>query len=137
MTNMTNKKYDAVIIGGGHNGLVCAGYLAKAGKSVLVLEANDQVGGAAVTGELADGKKISTCAHFLNQLNGKVSNDLNLASHGLKMAATDVSTVALNVDGDHLRFSGNSVKGGDISAEDAANYTKFMTLIHEYATTHG
>ena len=137
MTNMTNKKYDAVIIGGGHNGLVCAGYLAKAGKSVLVLEANEQVGGAAVTGELADGKKISTCAHFLNQLNGKVSNDLNLASHGLKMAATDVSTIALNVDGDHLRFSGNSVKGGDISAEDAANYTKFMTLIHEYATTLG
>ena len=137
MTNMTNKKYDAVIIGGGHNGLVCAAYLARAGKSVLVLEANEKVGGAAVTGELADGKKISTCAHFLNQLNGKVSEDLNLASHGLKMAATDVSTIALNVDGDHLRFSGNSVKGGGISEEDAANYTKFMALIHEYSTTLG
>ncbi|MDG1439021.1 MAG: NAD(P)/FAD-dependent oxidoreductase [Emcibacteraceae bacterium] len=137
MTNKSNKSYDAIIVGGGHNGLVCAAYLAKSGKSVLVLEANDQVGGGAVTSTLSDGKKVSTCAHFLNQLNGKVSDDLNLSKHGLKMAATDVSTIALNANGDHMYLTKNNVKGGGISADDAANYKVFMDLIHEYAGTLG
>jgi len=137
MTNKSNKSYDAIIVGGGHNGLVCAAYLAKAGKSVVVLEAKDQVGGAAITGELSDGKKVSTCAHFLNQLNGNVSKDLNLSKYGLKMAATDVSTIALNAGGDHLYMTRNTVKGGGVSSEDAANYTTFMALIHEYADTLG
>ncbi|MDG1859004.1 MAG: FAD-dependent oxidoreductase, partial [Emcibacteraceae bacterium] len=137
MTNKSNKSYDAIIVGGGHNGLVCAAYLAKAGKSVVVLEAKDQVGGAAVTGELTGDKKVSTVSHFLNQLNGTVSKDLNLSKHGLKMAATDVSTIALNVNGDHMHLTKNTVKGGGISVDDAANYKVFMDLIHEYADTLG
>ena len=58
-------KYDAIVIGAGHNGLVCSALLAKAGKKVLVLEANNQVGGAAITREFAEGYSASACAHLL------------------------------------------------------------------------
>ncbi|MBW2292557.1 MAG: NAD(P)/FAD-dependent oxidoreductase [Deltaproteobacteria bacterium] len=62
-TNITNNTdYDVIIIGAGHNGLVTAGYLAKAGRRVLVLERRDQVGGAAVTEEVFPGFRFSTCA---------------------------------------------------------------------------
>ena len=137
MTNNTNKSYDVIIVGGGHNGLVCAGYLARSGKKVVVLEAQAQVGGAAVTSELSYGKKVSSCAHYLNQLNTKVSKDLNLTSHGLKLSASNISTIALNTDGDHMYLTHNSVKGGDISESDAENYKTFMDLMYEYAAALG
>jgi len=129
------KNYDVIIVGGGHNGLVCAAYLADAGKKVVVLEANDQVGGAAVTDTLTDGKKVSSCAQFLNQLNGSVEKDLNLASHGLKMAANNVPTIALNADGNHLTLTSTTASGANISADDAAAYTKFMRYMRDYAST--
>jgi len=137
MTNNSSKAYDVIIVGGGHNGLVCAGYLAKAGKKVVVLEAQNQVGGAAVTSELSSGKKVSSCAHYLNQLNPKVANDLNLSAHGLKLSASNIATIALNGDGNHMFLSRNSVKGGGINDGDADNYRTFMALMHEYAETLG
>ena len=71
-----------VIIGGGHNGLVCAAYLAKAGRKVTVLEAADQVGGVAATREFSPGFKAS-CAHLLYLLDKNISKDLALKSNGL------------------------------------------------------
>ncbi len=137
MTDNSNNIYDVIIVGGGHNGLVCAAYLAKAGKKVVVLEANNQVGGGAVTSELSYGKKVSSCAHYLNQLNGKVSKDLNLSRHGLKMAATDVSTIALDVGGDHLYLTKNNASGGGMTQSETDAYKSFMSLIREYAKTLG
>ena len=61
-------KYDCIVIGGGHNGLVCATYLARGGRSVLVLEAAERVGGAAVTREFAPGFRVSACAHLLHMM---------------------------------------------------------------------
>ena len=87
------SNFDTIIIGAGHNGLVCASYLAKAGRKVLVLEANEQVGGAAITREFAEGFSVSACAHLLNLLHPQVISDLSLEQHGLKMAATDLSTI--------------------------------------------
>ncbi|MDH3919487.1 MAG: FAD-dependent oxidoreductase, partial [Rhodospirillales bacterium] len=60
--------YDAIVIGGGHNGLVCAAYLARSGRNVLVLEAREKVGGAAATEEIAPGYRAPVCAHLLHHL---------------------------------------------------------------------
>ena len=75
---MTTERYDAIVVGAGHNGLVCAALLGKAGKRVLMLEANVRVGGAAVTREFADGYSVSACAHLLYQLQPAVRKDLGL-----------------------------------------------------------
>ncbi len=83
--------FDAIIIGAGHNGLTCAAYLARAGKSVLVLEARGLVGGAAVTEEFHPGFRNSTCSYTVSLLNPKVIADLDLARHGLKIITRPMS----------------------------------------------
>ncbi len=82
---MSNPHYDVAIIGGGHNGLTCAAYLAGAGLRVIVLEKNDVVGGAAVTEEFHPGFRNSVASYTVSLLNPKVIADLELAKHGLKI----------------------------------------------------
>ncbi len=124
---MTNK-YDVIVVGAGHNGLVCSALLAKAGKSVLVLEANNQVGGAAITREFADGYSVSACAHLLYQLQAEVRKDLKLSP---KLASDDMATIALSEDGQHVRISGTSVTG--VSDGDAESYREFQNRMIRYA----
>src|SRR5215813_6543777 len=96
------SRYDCVVIGGGHNGLVCAAYLARTGRSVLVLEAAHEVGGAAVTREFAPGFRASVCAHLLYSMSHAMIRDLALEDHGLKFATQSMSTVALSDEGQAL-----------------------------------
>jgi phytoene dehydrogenase-like protein len=112
--------FDSIVIGAGHNGLVCAAYLAKAGRKVLVVEAADHVGGAAVTREIAPGYKVSACAHILHHLHPKVSRDLKLKSHGLRLSAKNLPTVALGSDGQHLTLNGNKAQGALSDADQQA-----------------
>jgi phytoene dehydrogenase-like protein len=129
---MTN----AIIIGGGHNGLVCAAYLAKAGRKVTVLEAADQVGGAAATREFTPGFKAS-CAHLLYLLDKDISKELNLESHGLRMAITGLNTIALAEDSNHITISANSVEGGGLSAQDKAAYKEYRRFMSKFAAVIG
>ncbi|MGI9262734.1 MAG: phytoene desaturase family protein [Woeseiaceae bacterium] len=129
-----SERYDAIVIGAGHNGLVCAALLGKAGKKVLVIEANEQVGGAAVTREFADGYSVSACAHLLYQLQPHVVKDLCLK---FKVAAENLGTIALAADGNHVRINGNEVFG--VSDEDAASYREFhkrMTRFSDLLKTY-
>jgi phytoene dehydrogenase-like protein len=86
-----SKKYDAIIVGGGHNGLVCAAYLAKAGKSVVVLERRHLVGGAAVTEEIYPGFQYSVCSYVVSLLRPAIIRDLQLARFGLQVVPLEAT----------------------------------------------
>ena len=121
--------YDAIIIGGGINGLAAAGRLAKAGRKVLVLESADVAGGGARTREFAKGYKVSSVAHLLNLLDPRVEQGLGL---NLSFAATNVSTTALSPTGDHLVLEGNhgeTITGTLSDADRAAWHVLRQKLI--------
>ena len=102
---------DIIIVGGGHNGLVAAFYLAKAGFKPLVLERREQVGGAAVTEEFHPGFRCSTLAHSAGPLRADVVRDMQLERHGLKLITPDVNTVSLLPDGRALVLYSDHAKG--------------------------
>ena len=104
MTSSEPRSYDAIVIGGGHNGLVCAAMLGKSGRKVLVLEAAAELGGAARGEEFAPGFKASL-AHILNRLHPEVISALDLAGHGLKLGAA-VPSIALSAAGEPLVLHG-------------------------------
>ena len=128
---MTESRVDAVVIGAGHNGLVCASYLARTGRRVLVLEANAQPGGAAATREFAEGFRVSSGAHLLTQLNPSVSKELALESHGLVPAARNLRTVALSTGAEPVVLDGPRASG--VSAADKAAYRSFYEQNKRFA----
>ena len=93
--------YDCIIIGGGHNGLTCAAYLAKAGRKVLVLERRHVLGGASVTEEIYPGFKYSVCSYVVSLLRPHIIRDLNLPKHGLEILPLECSFTP-TVDGPGL-----------------------------------
>src|SRR5688572_31271287 len=95
---------DAIVIGGGHNGLVCAAYLAAAGLKITVLERRAVVGGAAVTEEFWPGFRNSVASYTVSLLNQKVVNDLDLAGHGLRIVDRTLQNFLPLPDGRHLKI---------------------------------
>jgi len=96
-----SPRYDAIVIGGGHNGLVNAAYLARAGKKVLVLERRHVLGGAAVTEEIFPGFKFSVCSYVVSLLRPEIIRELDLPRHGLEILPLD-GTFTPMLDGDYL-----------------------------------
>jgi phytoene dehydrogenase-like protein len=93
------KRYDAIIVGAGHNGLTAAAYLARAGLETLVLERRDLVGGCAVTEEIAPGCRASTTSYIASMLRPEIIRDLELASHGLRMVPCEPAIQVAFPDG--------------------------------------
>src|SRR6266404_9645070 len=97
-----DRRGDALIIGGGHNGLVCAAYLAGAGLKVTVLERRAVVGGAAVTEEFHPGFRNSVAAYTVSLLNPQIISDLKLSDHGLRIVERRAQNFLPSPDGSYL-----------------------------------
>lgn len=131
---MSASRYDCVIVGGGHNGLACAAYLARAGRSVALLEANAAVGGAAATREFAPGFRVSACAHLLHLMPDRLARELDLARHGLRFAAAGMPTYAL-AEGGALRFDAGGQADARGLGADAEVYAGYLGRMNRLAKT--
>jgi phytoene dehydrogenase-like protein len=128
-TNGKSGECDVLIIGGGHNGLITAFYLAKAGFKPLVLERRPQVGGAAITDELHPGFRCSTLAHTAGPIRPDIVRDMQLEKHGLRLITPDTCVTALSPDGRALSLYQDENKSTQqiaaFSQKDAAKYLEF------------
>ncbi len=132
--SINRDRYDCIVIGGGHNGLSCAAYLARSGRSVLVLEAGARVGGMAITREFAPGFRASVGAHLLHQMPDRLITDLALERHGLRWAARGLSTVALNGAAPPLIVgSGAAAALGLDRPGDVQAYSEFRRQMRRFA----
>jgi phytoene dehydrogenase-like protein len=126
---------DALIIGGGHNGLVCAAYLAKAGLKVTVLERRHVVGGAAVTEEFFPGFRNSVAAYTVSLLNPVVIRDLELHRHGLRIVDREIANFLPLPDGRSLKVAPGRTKAevAKFSARDAERLFDYETMLQRVA----
>lgn len=127
------NRYDAIVVGGGHNGLVTAAYLGKAGLRTVVLERRETLGGAVGTTELAPGARVPTLAHTVGRLRPSVVRDLDLKRHGLSLVGPDIRVFAPGPDGDAISLWGDAARTAeglrDRSAADAERYPAFDRLV--------
>jgi phytoene dehydrogenase-like protein len=135
---VTGSRPDAVVIGAGHNGLVTAAYLARAGLRALVLERREQIGGALATAELAPGVRGPALAHTVGRLRRSIVRDLGLVGHGLRLIRPDVQAFAPQPDGRAVTLWGDARRTAEAmrawSAADAGAYAGFDRRIRSLAS---
>lgn len=133
----STQQYDCIVIGGGHNGLVAAAYLARAGKSVCVLERRDVLGGCATTENLWPGYQVSTAAYVVSLLLPEIIRDLRLKDYGLNILARTPSSYTPLLDGRSLTM-GSDLKAtcteiAKFSQADAEAYPAYQALLERVA----
>jgi phytoene dehydrogenase-like protein len=126
------KAFDSIIIGAGHNGLVCAAYLAKNGQKVLVLESAADPGGLAASREFHPGFKAPV-AHSISHFPQKITRDLKLEAHGFKARSEPLPTIGLSADGNHVVLHKGAVTG--VTEKDVQSYGDFSHLMQRFADT--
>ncbi|KAF5752978.1 pyridine nucleotide-disulfide oxidoreductase domain-containing protein 2 [Tripterygium wilfordii] len=133
---LTDKKWDALVIGGGHNGLTAAAYLSRGGLSVAVLERRHVIGGAAVTEELIPGFKFSRCSYLQSLLRPSVIKELELARHGLKLLKRNPSSFSPCLDGRYLLLGPdkelNRSEISKFSERDADEYPRYENQLENF-----
>jgi phytoene dehydrogenase-like protein len=131
------QSYDCIVIGGGHNGLVAAAYLAKAGKSVCVLERRHVLGGCATTEQLWPGYKVSTAAYVISLFLPEITRDLRLRHYGLKILPRNPSSFTPLLDGRYLLMGHdlreNQREIAKFSQRDAEAYPQYQSLLERVA----
>jgi len=131
-------KYDAIIIGGGHNGLVAAAYLARANWKVLVLERRYIVGGACVSEETFPGFKVSTAAYVTSLFRPEIIRDLRLSDYGFELLERDPASFSPFSDGRYLMLGSDSATNvseiSKFSRKDAENYPKYEEMLMRVAS---
>ncbi len=131
------SRYDAIVVGGGHNGLVTAAYLAGAGRRVLVLERREVVGGACVTEEVFPGFKVSTAAYVTSLFRPEIVRDLRLADHGYHVLPRDPSSFTPFPDGRSLTMGPDRAltlkEIAKFSTRDAERYPDYETMLERVA----
>jgi len=134
---MTTNRYDAIVIGGGHNGLVTAAYLGRAGLRTIVLERRDTIGGAAGTSELAPGARVPTLAHTVGRLRPSVVRELGLKRHGLSLIGPEVRAFAPGPDGRAVVLWSDVARTAaglrSFSVADSEHYAGFDRLVRSLA----
>jgi phytoene dehydrogenase-like protein len=132
------KPYDALIVGGGHNGLTCACYLAAAGLKVRILERRPVVGGAAVTEEFFPGFRNSTASYTVSLLHPQVIRDLRLAEHGLRILERPISNFLPLSTTQYLKISGSlaatQAEVARHSKRDAERLPDYYLMLERAAT---
>ena len=133
----SGTQYDCIIVGGGHNGLVAAAYLAKSGKSVCVLERRHVLGGCATTEELWPGYRISTAAYVISLFRPEIMADLKLKQYGLRVLPRNPSSFTPLLDGRSLLMGPDQEATcreiARFSQRDAEAYPRYETLLKNVA----
>jgi phytoene dehydrogenase-like protein len=130
------KRYDAIIVGGGHNGLACAAYLARAGRKVLVLERRERIGGAAMTEEVFPGFRFSVFSYVVSLLRPEIIRELELPRHGLHILPLESTLTPLANDDYLAQWSDHDQNLRELarhSMRDAEAYDEFGLLLHRMA----